>query len=197
MKKNDASEMQSNAEQELILKGCESYLEVIYAINAFEILVCKKARDTVNNVLEWISDVMALEDRQNLSVNLWVSREKSADENFHGDQVWIGAHLWLGKPIDGSLYLALVLSKNSTGEMQRPEVCFALQAGPKWKLEEFCKVYEGHPRLRRCEESGWYAVELPQRLDDPNSLSECFANVLNDALQWRERTKSGKAHIAK
>jgi hypothetical protein len=58
-------------------------------------------------------------------------------------------------------------------------------------------MYSGHPRFYRCEESAYYAIELAQPLEDPRSLSERFANVLNDALQWRERTKSGKAHIGK
>jgi hypothetical protein len=197
MNKNDASEKHSIAEQELIVKGCESYLDVIHAINAFEISVCRKAQITINNALDQIADVMALEDRKNLSANFWVSREKSADEDFHGDEIWIGAYLWLGKPIDGMLYLALLLSKNSNGAMQQPEICFALEANAKWKLEEFCNVYRDHPRFRQCDEWGWLAVELPQSLDDPSSLQEGFVNVLNDGLQWRERTKSRKAPIAK
>src|SRR4051812_18033259 len=97
---NEGSESSAvlTTEQELLIEGCKSYLDVIHATNAFQVRVCNAARDVLSNACARISKITKLVKPLEAPVYTFVD-PTGADNNFDGSEAWIGAGIWLDRPV--------------------------------------------------------------------------------------------------
>src|SRR5438309_9476800 len=94
MNAGDASSRGLTPEQELLIEGCRSYLDVIHATNAFQVRVCNTARDVLSNASTRISTIT---NPVRISPAYTFVDPTGANPNFDGSEAWVGAGIWLDR----------------------------------------------------------------------------------------------------
>ena len=139
MNEGGESSAELTPEQELLIKGCKSYLDVIHATNAFQTRVCNAARDVISEERDRISKIAKLAKPLESPANAFVY-PAGADNNFDGSQAWVGAYIWLDRPVGATLYLALVFHRDPNSDQQPANICFALQVGTRSRIRQYGNI---------------------------------------------------------
>jgi len=185
---NEGSESSAalTPEQELLIEGCKSYLDVIHATNAFQARICHTARDVIRAARNRISKITQLEiplDAPAKEASAYVY-PSVADDSFTGSQAWVGAYIWLDRPVYATLYLVLAFPHNPDNAPQPPDICCALEVDTKLRIRQYSNVFRGHPSCKVYDDWDWLAVEIRRPLENPLKIHEEFTTMLDNALTW-------------
>lgn len=193
---NEGSESSAvlTPEQALLIEGCKSYLDVIHAINAFQTRVCQAACDVINEARDRIFQVARLDEPSEALANAYVS-PASADNNFDGSSASVGASIWLDRPVQAQLHLALVFDHDPNRDQQIANVFFALEVHRQWLLNQLSNVFRGDQDWRIYNDWGWLAVELRRPVENPQNIREELTTMLDNALtRWDNCSNNATAN---
>ena len=184
MNEGNASSAVLTPEQELLVEGCKSYLNVLHAINAYQTRVCHTARDVINAACDRIAQCAKLKKPLGALADVYVY-PAAADSTFTGIEAWLGATLWLDDPVWARLHLALVFDDDSHSGQRTAQVCLALQAHQKWVVKQLGDLFREYPDCQVFNDDwDWLAVELRRPLEDPLHMRQELETLLDSALTW-------------
>lgn len=183
MSEGSESSTELTPEQTLLIEGCKSYLDVIHAINAFQTRVCQWARAVIDEERKRISKIAKLDKPLEALANAFVY-PALADNNFDGSSAWVGATMWLDRPVHAQLYLALVFARDPNVDQQNANVCFALRANQRYIHNQLRNIFGKHQDCKIYNDWEWLAVELRRPVENPPSVREELRTMLDNALTW-------------
>jgi hypothetical protein len=180
---SNENNMQSlNPQEQLLKEACRSYLDAVYALNVFQNIVSRTATEILNEARDRISSIAQLEEKFTWDANQHL-HPQPFDQNADGLCAAIGAKIWLGKPIGGSLCLTLDFTKvpNSTTKV---EVSFAIEVAQKYRLKSLEPIFKLNPKAKFYDDWDWLAVVIRNPLQDSSNIREEFKAVLDESLSW-------------
>jgi hypothetical protein len=182
---NDAEALE-DAEKKFIVEGCQSYLDVITAVNFFQVRICGVAIKLLNDSRERIAKSFNLKDKINYEADAAVYPEAHKSD-YDGSYASIGASLYIGDPQDMKIHLYLYFDRGEKGvDEMFVHTCFALEVSKKWQLEALKEIFKKNVKKEISEDWGWLAVDVCNPLHDASNLREELSAILDESLAWWE-----------
>jgi hypothetical protein len=173
-------------EKAFLCEGYQSYHYAIHAINEFQLIICGKAKDILNDNRERISDVTNLKTVIEHDANDFLN-PSAADQYASENETWLGAKLYLPDPQCLTLYLGVMFSQHPDNTQTVYTWC-AIEASTKKQLTNLISIFRDMKNSEISDtDKDWRAIDIKNELKDIMELDEALENILDETLRvWSQ-----------